>query len=227
MKSLQTLSGVSAITVLSIAAGCSSWNWDRMGQSNKTTPVASSSGTASRDTTNSAGANTSGQVALGWQSGSMNPPGTYATSQSVAGASPSYSRPRDVSGSTATSSMNTSPSTATSGMSAGTNAASAPESTQRSASVNPSRSNMGASGTSRMSTRGTTGSNHGLVRSAQRALNAQGYSAGAVDGIMGPHTQAAIRKFQSAKGLQATGQLDAATIAALGVTQPAESSTMG
>jgi peptidoglycan hydrolase-like protein with peptidoglycan-binding domain len=66
-----------------------------------------------------------------------------------------------------------------------------------------------------------------LVRSAQQALNSQGYSAGTVDGIMGPHTEAAIRKFQSAKGLQATGQLDAATIAALGVTQPYSSSTTG
>ena len=66
-----------------------------------------------------------------------------------------------------------------------------------------------------------------MVRSAQQALNNQGYNAGTVDGIMGPHTQDAIRKFQSAKGMEATGQLDAATVAALGITQPYESSTTG
>ena len=73
----------------------------------------------------------------------------------------------------------------------------------------------------------STADEQSLVRSVQQALNDQGYSTGAVDGVMGPHTQAALRKFQSAKGLQATGQLDPATIAALGMTQPAGSSTTG
>lgn len=66
-----------------------------------------------------------------------------------------------------------------------------------------------------------------FVRSVQQALNSKGFSAGMVDGKMGPHTEAAIRKFQNAKGLQATGQLDSATVAALGISQPYESSTTG
>lgn len=81
--------------------------------------------------------------------------------------------------------------------------------------------------TPQTATQSTTNDKQSLIRSAQHALNNQGYNAGAVDGIMGPHTEAAIKKFQSAKGMQATGQLDAATVGALGVTQPYESSTTG
>lgn len=55
------------------------------------------------------------------------------------------------------------------------------------------------------------------VRDAQAALNAQGYSAGAKDGLAGPNTHAAIRKFQADKGLQQTGMLDSATKSALGL----------
>ncbi len=55
------------------------------------------------------------------------------------------------------------------------------------------------------------------IRSAQSALNAQGYSAGSEDGVAGPNTQAAIRKFQADKGLAQTGMLDAETRSALGL----------
>lgn len=55
------------------------------------------------------------------------------------------------------------------------------------------------------------------VMSAQAALNSQGYSAGTPDGIAGPNTEAAIRKFQADKGLAQTGMLDSATRSALGV----------
>ncbi len=55
------------------------------------------------------------------------------------------------------------------------------------------------------------------VMSAQAALNSQGYSAGTPDGIAGPNTEAAIRKFQADKGLAQTGMLDSATKSALGV----------
>jgi len=50
-----------------------------------------------------------------------------------------------------------------------------------------------------------------LTRAMQRAL---GVSA---DGVIGPLTRAAIRTFQAAHGLPATGQPDAATLQALGV----------
>ena len=59
-----------------------------------------------------------------------------------------------------------------------------------------------------------------VVREAQRALNDKGFSAGAVDGVMGPHTEQALRQFQQAQGLGVTGTLDAQTMSALGVSQP-------
>ena len=55
------------------------------------------------------------------------------------------------------------------------------------------------------------------VRDLQKALIAQGYSCGScgADGEFGPDTAKAVKKFQTAKGLSATGVADAATIAAL------------
>jgi hypothetical protein len=57
----------------------------------------------------------------------------------------------------------------------------------------------------------------GTVRSAQAALNAQGYDAGAVDGQWGPNTQSAVRRFQAEHNLTQSGTLDGATLSALGV----------
>ena len=45
------------------------------------------------------------------------------------------------------------------------------------------------------------------------------------DGIMGPQTQAALKEFQEQKGLQASGQLDQQTLAALGVSEGGSAST--
>ena len=56
------------------------------------------------------------------------------------------------------------------------------------------------------------------VRTAQQALNDRGYDVGAVDGILGPQTESAIRSFQQTQGLPQTGTLDSATLAALGVS---------
>jgi len=70
---------------------------------------------------------------------------------------------------------------------------------------------------SRTTANGTTWTGDSSVKSAQSALNAQGYSAGSEDGVAGPSTQAAIRKFQADKGLAQTGMLDSATKSALGL----------
>jgi hypothetical protein len=58
-----------------------------------------------------------------------------------------------------------------------------------------------------------------LVRSAQQALKQKGFDAGAVDGEMGPSTEAALRNFQQAQGLPQSGNLDPQTLSALGVDQ--------
>lgn len=52
---------------------------------------------------------------------------------------------------------------------------------------------------------------NGDVRSAQMALKDKGFDPGPIDGVMGPRTSAAIRDFQQAENLTASGQLDAET----------------
>lgn len=63
------------------------------------------------------------------------------------------------------------------------------------------------------------------VKQVQEKLSQQGYEVGPVDGIFGPKTQQALRKFQQDKGVQPTGQIDQQTMTALGIqgqggTQP-------
>lgn len=57
-----------------------------------------------------------------------------------------------------------------------------------------------------------------LVRNVQGELQAQGVDPGPIDGIWGPRTHQAVREFQEAQDLEATGQLNAPTLAALGIT---------
>lgn len=56
-----------------------------------------------------------------------------------------------------------------------------------------------------------------LVRGAQAKLSAMGYDAGPADGTPGTRTQAAIRQFQTDKGLAVTGRLDGPTLNHLNV----------
>lgn len=56
-----------------------------------------------------------------------------------------------------------------------------------------------------------------LIRNVQEQLQAKGVDAGPADGIWGPQTHQGVREFQQAQGLQATGQLNAPTLAALGI----------
>jgi peptidoglycan hydrolase-like protein with peptidoglycan-binding domain len=54
------------------------------------------------------------------------------------------------------------------------------------------------------------------VMAVQEALNKSGAKL-KVDGLMGKQTRAALKKYQAANGLKATGQADKATRAKLGV----------
>ena len=61
------------------------------------------------------------------------------------------------------------------------------------------------------------GSKGDAVKGLQNALNARGYDAGAVDGVFGPATEAAVRSFQSNVGLDEDGIVGPNTWEALGV----------
>ncbi len=54
------------------------------------------------------------------------------------------------------------------------------------------------------------------VADMQQKLNDQGFSVGQVDGLWGPNTSAALKRYQAKHGLQQTGQLDQGTLAAFG-----------
>jgi peptidoglycan hydrolase-like protein with peptidoglycan-binding domain len=60
--------------------------------------------------------------------------------------------------------------------------------------------------------------NQDEIRQAQQALNQKGFNVGRPDGLMGPKTENAIKEFQQKQGLNATGQLDDQSLAALGVS---------
>lgn len=56
------------------------------------------------------------------------------------------------------------------------------------------------------------------IQKVQEKLSNEGYYHGKVDGVMGPQTDSAIRQYQKAQGLPATGHLDAQTAVKLGVS---------
>lgn len=57
----------------------------------------------------------------------------------------------------------------------------------------------------------------GSVRAVQARLGALGFYSGAVDGVWGEGTEAAIEAFQRARGLRPDGQLGPATVTTMGL----------
>lgn len=55
------------------------------------------------------------------------------------------------------------------------------------------------------------------LKAVQQALKDRGHDPGAIDGVMGPRTEAAVRDFQKTEGLPETGRLDATTLSKLSV----------
>ncbi|HZM37194.1 MAG TPA: peptidoglycan-binding domain-containing protein [Burkholderiales bacterium] len=56
-----------------------------------------------------------------------------------------------------------------------------------------------------------------LVRQVQQELKAEGIDPGPIDGLWGPRTSRAVRQFQKQAQIDASGQLDARTLSALGI----------
>ena len=59
-----------------------------------------------------------------------------------------------------------------------------------------------------------------MIEAVQRGLDERGYDPGEVDGLTGWRTRDALREFQRSAGLPDTGQVDDATLAALGLVHP-------
>lgn len=58
------------------------------------------------------------------------------------------------------------------------------------------------------------------LRAAQQRLADLGLYAGRADGLWGPATEAGLQRLQKSRGIEATGQADASTLAALEVGSP-------
>jgi hypothetical protein len=70
-------------------------------------------------------------------------------------------------------------------------------------------------------------SSRDMIQRAQRMLQDEGYYTGAIDGLLGPRTQRAIREYQQAHSLPDTGQLDEQTASALGLISGEDTSDSG
>ncbi len=61
--------------------------------------------------------------------------------------------------------------------------------------------------------------NSATVKNVQQALKDKGFDPGQVDGINGPNTQAALKKYQAQQNLTADGRIGPKTLDSLGVKQ--------
>ena len=72
----------------------------------------------------------------------------------------------------------------------------------------------------------SSGQSQETIKQVQEKLSAAGHEVQA-DGIMGPKTEAALKEFQQSKNLEASGQLDQKTLAALGVSEGGATASTG
>ena len=79
---------------------------------------------------------------------------------------------------------------------------------------------QGQGGMSEPSARQEQSQQQSTIKQAQEKLSAKGHDVTA-DGVLGPKTQAAVKEFQKQEGIQASGQLNQETLAALGVSESA------
>ncbi|MFQ5960768.1 MAG: peptidoglycan-binding protein, partial [Candidatus Methylomirabilales bacterium] len=63
----------------------------------------------------------------------------------------------------------------------------------------------------------TFSGNRAEIRDGQQRLRAAGYNPGSIDGLMGRQTRTALRRYQSAHGLDETGEFDKETRTSLGM----------
>src|SRR3990170_1722874 len=89
---------------------------------------------------------------------------------------------------------------------------------EKSAQTQSSGAASGSSATpGQASQKQASGQSSDIVKQAQQKLSQAGHQV-QPDGVMGPKTQAALKEFQQAKGIEASGELNKDTLAALGVS---------
>jgi peptidoglycan hydrolase-like protein with peptidoglycan-binding domain len=71
----------------------------------------------------------------------------------------------------------------------------------------------------------SVGNGSNEITRLQEALKAKGEDPGSIDGFMGKKTRTALKAFQRANGLKASGRLDDQTAEKLGVQKPTHTTT--
>jgi len=66
----------------------------------------------------------------------------------------------------------------------------------------------------------------GMIRKVQTALKQNNDYSGAIDGIWGPMTESGVRNWQQAHSLNASGEIDEATLQSMNIRQGAQTSDM-
>jgi len=89
----------------------------------------------------------------------------------------------------------------------------------------PTRRRAASRRTSAPAARSTAKHGDDTIRRAQEALNAAGYNVGTPDGAAGTRTISALRGFQADRGIPISGQLDDATLTALGLAGGVQTTT--
>jgi peptidoglycan hydrolase-like protein with peptidoglycan-binding domain len=82
----------------------------------------------------------------------------------------------------------------------------------------PQQQSSGSSRAEQSKAAAPASNTHDEIMQAQEALNQKGFDVGKADGIAGPQTRRALRRFQREQGLQQSGRFDNRTLAALGVS---------
>lgn len=218
-RSASNLWKASAVSLAILMAGCSSTSWNNMSKADKGTTVGATGGAV-------AGAVVGGPI------GAVAGAGIGAYAGNYAGAKSDPAHPGEGAMSKTAEARDTSPSAPsrsaqadTSRTAMGNNTTSTPASNSNltSGNANPGTrdtlSSPPVTGTAGTAMPGAQASLQGeaTVRQVQEALLKAGYDPGAIDGVMGPRTEQALSRFQQAKGLSSSANLDAQTLSALGV----------
>jgi len=92
--------------------------------------------------------------------------------------------------------------------------------------ANDQRAQDAQQGTQQQAAAGASQHDADKLRKVQKQLSEKGHNV-TTDGVWGPQTEQALKEFQQAQGMQATGELNQQTLAALGIDEGASAATGG